>query len=71
MTRCPDCALLESRVAELERKLDELATKAVHGTCERCQYKRLITRCQGCARDLCHACRAETDCPNARGGHRP
>jgi hypothetical protein len=70
MTRCPDCAALETRVAELERRLDELATKAVSATCERCHYKRLITRCAGCMRDLCRQCAAETNCPNGFVEHR-
>lgn len=64
MTRCPDCAQLETRVAELERKLEDLNTLARVGTCERCRERRLLSRCAACARDLCRVCATVKTCAN-------
>jgi hypothetical protein len=65
MSRCPDCALLETRVAELERRLAQVC-------CERCHVADpVLRRCQHCERTLCLACVYSSDCPHNHGGHVP
>jgi hypothetical protein len=60
-------ALLETRVHELERKVDELRKHA--GACESCMGLK-AERCLRCERDLCAPCLQLKTCAHARdGGH--
>jgi hypothetical protein len=63
--RCPDCALLETRVAALEEKLDP---RPRCGICERCRGLRDLARCALCERELCRDCAGTKTCPSALSG---
>lgn len=62
MTRCPDCAALETRRSSSATRLPKV--------CERCRVEDpVLRRCRECERTLCLVCIGSSDCPNAAGGH--
>lgn len=61
MTRCPDCAVLETRVAQLERRLADV--------CERCRVEDpVLRRCRNCERTLCLVCLGTATCAHQSAG---
>lgn len=63
---CPGCSSLRHAVAMLETRVAELERKAARH-CERCKAAIvIIQRCRACCRDLCAVCMATT-CSLRRG----
>jgi len=72
---CVACSRLETRVAELERKVDDLVAavrplpdhrRRLARTCERCKGGVFsIARCVNCERDLCRPCLGTETCSHS------
>ena len=60
--RCPDCALLETRVCELER-----AVQGLKAPCAVCREASVVA-CVRCARLLCVPCYHLPTCAHAGDG---